>query len=235
VACRLGLKFVRGLRTEAGERMAAERAAGGPYASPEDLARRCALREDELAVLAAVGALGSLRAEGLSRREALWQVARVARPAGPLYAGEEDGGASPLPEMTAAEETVADFLGTSLTAGVHPMAHVRRTLQKQGVVRTADLARFPQGARLKTAGSVIVRQRPGTAKGVLFVTVEDESGMTQAMVSPALFQEHRALVAGSPGLVIEGTVEKRDGSISLKAERFWPLPKVEAADSHDFH
>jgi error-prone DNA polymerase len=215
--------------------MAAERAAGGPYASPEDLARRCALREDELAVLAAVGALGSLRAEGLSRREALWQVARVARPAGPLYAGEEDGGASPLPEMTAAEETVADFLGTSLTAGVHPMAHVRRTLQKQGVVRTADLARFPQGARLKTAGSVIVRQRPGTAKGVLFVTVEDESGMTQAMVSPALFQEHRALVAGSPGLVIEGTVEKRDGSVSLKAERFWPLPKVEAAESHDFH
>ncbi|HLE85920.1 MAG TPA: error-prone DNA polymerase, partial [Thermoanaerobaculia bacterium] len=233
--CRLGLKFVRSLRTEAGERIAAERAAGGPYESPEDLARRCALREDELAVLAAVGALGSLRDGGLSRREALWQVARVARPAGPLYAGEEDGGASPLPEMTAAEETVADFLGTSLTAGVHPMAHVRGTLQKQGVVRTADLARFPQGARLRTAGSVIVRQRPGTAKGVLFVTVEDESGMTQAMVSPALFQEHRALVAGSPGLVIEGTVEKRDGSVSLKAERFWPLPKVEAAESHDFH
>jgi len=234
-ACRLGLRFVRGLRTEAGKRIAAERDAGGSYTSPEDLARRCTLREDELAVLAAVGALGSLRDGGLSRREALWQVARVVRPAGPLFEDEGDPGASPLPEMTPPEETVADFQGTGLTPGVHPVAHVRGALRKQGVVRTADLARFPQGARLRTAGSVIVRQRPGTAKGVLFVTVEDESGMTQAMVSPELFREQRALVAGCPGLVIEGTLEKRDGSVSIRAERFWPLPRVEAAQSHDFH
>jgi error-prone DNA polymerase len=186
-------------------------------------------------VLAAVGALGSLRDGGLSRREALWQVARVARPAGPLFEDEGDPGASPLPEMTPPEETVADFQGSGLTPGVHPVAHVRGALRKQGVVRTADLARFPQGARLRTAGSVIVRQRPGTAKGVLFVTVEDESGMTQAMVSPELFREQRALVAGCPGLVIEGTLEKRDGSVSIRAERFWPLPRVEAAQSHDFH
>jgi error-prone DNA polymerase len=233
--CRLGFKFVRGLRTDAGQRIQAEREVGGPYTSPEELTRRCALREDELAGLAAVGTLGSLGSPALSRRGALWQVARVARPAGPLFVAEEDESASPLPEMTPAEETVADFQGTGLTPGVHPVAHVRATLQKQGVVRTADLARFPQGTRLKTAGSVIVRQRPGTAKGVLFVTVEDESGMTQAMVSPALFREQRALVAGCPGLVIEGTLEKRDGSISIKAERFWPLPRVKAAESHDFH
>jgi error-prone DNA polymerase len=101
-------------------------------------------------------------------------------------------------------------------------------------VRTADVPRFRAGSRVKMAGAVVVRQRPGTAKGILFMTLEDESGMLQAMVSPDLFRDHRALVAGSPGLVIEGIVEHRDGSVSLKAERFWPLPSVKAGESHDF-
>jgi error-prone DNA polymerase len=230
-ACRLGLRFVHGLRTDAGRRIPAERAGAGPFERPEDLARRCDLREDELATLAAIGAMGSL---GLSRREALWQVGRITRPAGPLFEDEADREPSPLPEMTPFEETAADFRGAGLTAGLHPVAHVRAQLAKQGVVKTADLARFPPGARLRTAGAVIVRQRPGTAKGVLFVTIEDETGTVQAMVAPDLFREHRALVAGAPGLVIEGILERRDGSTSMKAERFWPLPRVQAGESHDF-
>ncbi|MFP3940180.1 MAG: DNA polymerase III subunit alpha [Thermoanaerobaculia bacterium] len=244
-ACRLGLRFVKGLRREAGRRIADERRSGGPYRSPDDLARRCRLHDDELATLAALGALGSMAAPGgaprdegegrpLTRREALWQVARAARPAGPLHEGDEDREASPLPEMTPFEETVADFRGAAMTPGVHPVAHVRSKLHARGVVRAADVGRFRPGTRVKTAGSVIVRQRPGTAKGILFVTVEDESGMVQAMVAPKLFQENRALVAGSPGLVIEGIVESKDGGVSIRAERFWPLPRVEAAESHDF-
>ncbi|HSL83323.1 MAG TPA: error-prone DNA polymerase, partial [Thermoanaerobaculia bacterium] len=229
--CRLGLRFVHGLRTDAGRRIPAERAGAGPFESPEDLARRCDLREDELATLASIGALGSL---GLSRREALWQAARITRPAGPLFEDEADREPSPLPEMTPFEETAADFRGAGLTAGLHPVAHVRAQLAKQGVVKTADLARFPPGARLRTAGAVIVRQRPGTAKGVLFVTIEDETGTVQAMVAPDLFRDHRPLVAGAPGLIIEGILERRDGSTSIKAERFWPLPRVEAGESHDF-
>jgi error-prone DNA polymerase len=82
---------------------------------------------------------------------------------------------------------------------------------------------------------VVVRQRPGTAKGVMFMTLEDESGMIQAMVAPDLFRENRKLVAGAPGLVVEGVVEKRDGSVSLRAERFWALRGARAGESHDFH
>jgi error-prone DNA polymerase len=229
--CRLGLRFVKGLNTAHGQAIEEARRAGGPYESPEDLARRAGLRDDELAGLSSVGALASL---GLTRRAALWQAARVARPAGPLYEDEPDDADSPLPEMTPFEETIADFRGSSLTPGDHPMAHLRERLRRQGVVRTADVARFRPGSRVKMAGAVVVRQRPGTAKGILFMTLEDETGMLQAMVSPDLFREQRALVAGSPGLVIEGIVEHRDGSVSLKAERFWPLPSVKAGESHDF-
>jgi len=229
--CRLGLRFVRGLRRETGQTISRTRHDYGPYASIEDLTHRIPLRDDELATLSSAGALASL---GLTRRQALWQAARAARPAGPLFEDEPDEAPSPLAEMTPVEETVADFDGTSLTAGVHPMAHLRGALKAKGVVRTADLARFPEGARLKTAGSVIVRQRPGTANGILFVTLEDESGMTQAIVPAELFREHRALVAGAAGLVVEGTVQTQDGSVSLRAERFWPLPKLTAIESHDF-
>ncbi len=229
--CRLGLRYVRGLRRETGHALAHERHAAGPYASIEELAHRTSLRDDELATLSAVGALASL---GLTRRQALWQAARAARPAGPLLEDQPDESPSPLAEMTPVEETVADFEGTSLTTGVHPMVHLRRALKAKGVVRTTDLARFPEGTRLKTAGSVIVRQRPGTANGILFVTLEDESGMTQAIVPAELFREHRALIAGAPGLVVEGIVQAKDGSISLRAERFWPLPKLAAIESHDF-
>jgi len=228
---RLGLRFVRGLRRDAGRAIAHDRHEHGPYASVEDLARRIRLRDTELSTLSSLGALASL---GLTRRQALWQAARAARPVGPLFEEEPDDAPSPLAEMTPVEETVADFAGTSMTAGVHPVAHLRGALKKQGVVRIADLARFPEGARLATGGAVTVRQRPGTAHGVLFLTLEDETGMTQAIVSPELFREQRPLIAGSAGLVVEGVLQKRDGSISLRAERVWPLPKLAAAASHDF-
>jgi len=230
-SARLGLRFVRGLRRDAGRTIARERHEHGPYVSVEDLARRVRLRDGELSTLSSLGALASL---GLTRRQALWQAARAARPVGPLFEEEPDDAPSPLAEMTPVEETVADFAGTSMTAGVHPVAHLRGALKKQGVVRTADLARFPEGARLATGGAVTVRQRPGTAHGVLFLTLEDETGMTQAIVSPELFREQRPLIAGSAGLVVEGVLQKRDGSISLRAERVWPLPKLAAAASHDF-
>ena len=102
------------------------------------------------------------------------------------------------------------------------------------MIPTAELARLPRGARARIAGAVIVRQRPGTAKGTLFITLEDETGMAQAIVPPALLQSHRALIVGSPGLIVEGRVESRDGSVSLQAERFWPLDALIETPSHDF-
>jgi error-prone DNA polymerase len=90
------------------------------------------------------------------------------------------------------------------------------------------------GRRVRTAGSVIVRQRPGTAKGLLFVTVEDETGMVQAMVTPKLLSENRLTIISSPALVIEGRLQQRDGSMSIRAERLWPLESLASVPSHDF-
>jgi error-prone DNA polymerase len=229
-AIRLGFKFVKGLRAKAGQAIAAEREKE-PFADAEDLARRCALHEDELQNLAAVGALASF---GLTRRAALWQVARLGKPAGPLLERLTDPEPSPLPEMTQVEETMADYGGVQLTLGPHPISYIRSELNEKGVTPAAALDKLTNGARVRTAGSVIVRQRPGTAKGLLFLTLEDETGMSQAVVSADLLQKHRKLIVGSPGLLVEGVLQKRDGTLSVKGEKFWSLKELVAVPSHDF-
>jgi len=137
--------------------------------------------------------------------------------------------------MTPFEETAADFAGTGLTVGAHPMAYARAALARQGVVPAAEVPQIAAGQRIRTAGSVIVRQRPGTANGTLFITLEDETGMVQAIVRRALLLSQRAVIVGNPGLVVEGIVQNRDGSVSLQAERFWPLAELLETPSHDFH
>ena len=136
--------------------------------------------------------------------------------------------------MTAREAAEADFAGTGMTVGDHPMVFWRAEMDRRGVVPTARMPSLAAGARARIAGSVIVRQRPGTAKGTLFLTLEDESGMAQAIVNRELLQRNRALIVGHAGLIVEGVVESRDGSVSLRAERFWPLPDLAETPSHDF-
>ena len=227
---RLGLRYVRGLSATAGQTIAAERRQR-PFDSPEDLAARCQLRDRDLERLAQVGALSSF---GLTRRQALWQVARLSRPAGPLFEHEPPRGESPLREMSPLEETVADYQTSGMTAGPHPIAYAREQLKAWNVTPNGDLPTLPAGRRVRFAGSVIVRQRPGTAKGLLFITLEDETGMAQALVTPDLLKEHRETIVGSPGLVIEGILQKKDGSLSIKAERFWPIERLQETPSHDF-
>ncbi|MFQ5350328.1 MAG: error-prone DNA polymerase, partial [Thermoanaerobaculia bacterium] len=206
-AVRLGLRYVKGLRQPAGEAIPSERARR-PFRDADDLVRRCRLHREELETLAAIGALGSL---GLSRRQALWQVARAVRPTGPLLA--EIGGnaarraTAALTEMTDYEATLADYAGTGLTTGPHPLTHLRPALARHRVLPTADLPRATHGARVRTGGAVIVRQRPGTAKGLLFLTLEDETGMAQAIISPDLLERHRETIVGTAGLVVEGMVQ----------------------------
>lgn len=139
--------------------------------------------------------------------------------------------------MTAEEEMSADFAGTSLSTGAHPVAFVRAALDRQGVTRAADLARVPQGRRARVAGVVIVRQRPGTAKGFVFITLEDETGFANAIVTPPLFERHRQTIIGANALIAEGVVQNQDGVVSIKADRFEPLGGRPAAIdvSHDFH
>jgi error-prone DNA polymerase len=229
-AIRIGFRFVRGLRGRAAAAIEAEQAKA-PFANAEDLVRRCDLQENELQTLAATGALSCF---GLSRRAALWQVARLGKPAGPLLDRLTDPEPSPLPEMTPAEETMADYGTVQLTLGPHPMSYYREMLDKKGVTPAGRLDALSNGARVRTAGSVIVRQRPGTAKGLLFLTLEDETGMSQAVVSPDLLQQHRKLIVGSPGLLVEGILQKRDGTLSVKGEKFWSLKELVAVPSHDF-
>jgi error-prone DNA polymerase len=228
---RLPLRFVQGLSEAAGRRIEQEQARE-PFRGADDLARRCALRPHELTLLASAGALGSF---GRTRRAALWQVAKVARPAGPLLAELPASDPSPLPEMTPEEETAADYAATQMTTGPHWMEHWRERLQARGILSAADLARLRDGERVTTAGTVIVRQRPGTAKGFVFLTLEDETGMCQAIVRPDLFRENRSVIVGSGALVVAGKLQKQDGTLSVKGERFWSLSGLETIPSHDFH
>ena len=227
-AIRLGLRYVKGMRREAAERIEAEQAVRR-FASIEDLAERCRLRRNELVALASIGAL-----PGRGRRAALWQAAQVEKPKGPLFADLTTATPSPLDEMTPMEETAADFAVASITTGPHPMEYYRRALDRRRVVPAAALPDKPAGRRVRTAGSVIVRQRPGTARGLLFLTLEDETGMSQAVVMPDQLKKHRRTIVSSSGLIVEGVLQKKDGSLSVKADRFWPIDRLERIPSHDF-
>ena len=255
---RLGLRFVKGLREVTGRAIERECEARASSAAPgareraplhfqsvDALARRCNIREDQLTKLAWAGALGSF---GLTRRAALWQAAEAAKPAGALFEGEADvetaardgsplpvNRTSPLPEMSAGQETIADYQAMEMTTGPHLVEHFRAQLNQDNVVAAADLKKLPNGRRVATAGAVIVRQRPGTAKGFVFLTLEDETGMSQAIVHPNLFREHRTLIVTSPGLVVEGILQTTDGQASIKAEKFWRLDGIGDVESHDFH
>ena len=251
-AIRLGMRYVKGMRREAAERIEAEQAARR-FVSIEDLAERCRLRRNELTALASIGALGGLgdsqlaeqqsfgfsrngrrKHEGLGRRAALWQAAQVEKPKGPLFADLGAATSSPLDEMTPMEETAADFAVASITTGPHPMEYYRRALDRRRVVSAAALPDKPAGRRVRTAGSVIVRQRPGTARGLLFLTLEDETGMSQAVVMPDQLKKHRRTIVSSSGLIVEGVLQKKDGSLSVKADKFWPIDRLERIPSHDF-
>ncbi|HQN97204.1 MAG TPA: error-prone DNA polymerase, partial [Thermoanaerobaculales bacterium] len=213
---RIGLCYVHGLRQAAGERIEAERTRR-PFSDTAELAARCGLGADQLALLAEVGALASL---GLTRRQALWQVAEVAGRHGPLLARLPPEESSPLPEMTPFDETIADYSGLHLTTGPHLMAYLRADMDRRGVLPLAELSRRPDGEGVRTAGAVIVRQRPGTARGFVFFTMEDETGTVQAIVPPDLYRANRRLIVTSPLLIVDGTLQKRDGTLSVKARRF---------------
>jgi error-prone DNA polymerase len=218
---------VRGLREEAGRAIVRAR----PFSSVDDLARRVPeLRKDELRKLAAAGALNPL--QGIHRRDALWESERAARFAGPLF--DRDEPAVPvLAPMSVRERLTADFRGTGLTVGRHPMAHRRAELT--GVYRAAELKSLPNGRYVRVAGCVIVRQRPGTAKGFVFLSLEDETGIANIIVEPELFERRRLALTTESFLIVEGVLQNQDGVVSVKAGGVKPLPVGAAPESHDFH
>jgi error-prone DNA polymerase len=238
---RLGLQYVRGLRQEAGERIAAVRS-GRPFASLQDFVDRALLRRDEQRILAEVGALNAF---GLTRRSALWQVEKAGRPRGPLLQDDESfalddreasaDAPSPLREMTLAERLGRDLEGLGLTAGPHPLALHREALAARGVRRAVDLARLGEGQHVRVAGPVICRQRPGSAKGFMFLTLEDETGLVNVTVRPDMFERDHAVLVSKGVLEIDGVLQTHEG-ISVRAlkARLAPIEDV-AIESRDFH
>jgi error-prone DNA polymerase len=236
---RLGLKYARGLREPAGQALVRERSLA-PFASVQDLARRVPeLRKDELTVLAEIGALNAVGSSRTTfhRRDAIWQVERAVRWSGPLLDElPETDGESPLAVMTNEERLVADFRATGLTVGPHPMQYRRAEMKRMGIYRAADLASLPHGRRLRIGGCVIARQRPGTAKGMMFMSLEDETGIANAIFSPDLLQKNRVLLISERFLMIEGILQNQDNVIHIRAEKVSPLAVTRAETvSHDFH
>jgi error-prone DNA polymerase len=253
-ALRLGLRYARGLREQTALALVRERNRV-PFASIHDLVRRVPeLRKDELDTLAEIGALNSVSSfqfpvsrsghwkpdtgnSKLHRRDALWQIERAVRHSGPLLDDlPQPDTSSPLRPMNPEERLVADFHGTGLTVGPHPMAYHRARMNAIGVHKASDLRSLPNGRRLRIGGCVIARQRPGTAKGFVFLSLEDETGVANAIIMPDLFQKNRLLVTSAQFLMVEGILQNQDNVISVKAQRVMPLQVTQAVTtSHDFY
>jgi error-prone DNA polymerase len=231
---RLGLSYARGLREDAGRAILRAREVRA-FSSVDDLAVRVReLRKDEINRLAEIGALNAL--EKQHRRDTLWQAQRAILPVGPLLAPlEETGEPSPLLPMSTEERLWADYRGTGLTVGKHPMAWRRIEMNALGVVPAMHLARIRDGALVRIAGSVVVRQRPGTAKGFVFLSMEDETGMMNAIVNPATFDRFKFELLSEPYLIIDGVLQNQDGVVSVKVGRVAALRAGAAAEAHNFH
>jgi error-prone DNA polymerase len=211
----------------------------GRFESIEQLVQRTGLRRDELATLADIGALNAFTHD---RRSALWQVERAVRPSGELFEeGERDradvaAAISPLAPMDVDERLHADYAGMGLTIGPHPMSLHRGTLALRGVLRAIDLPQARDGRRVRVAGMVITRQRPGTAKGFVFLTLEDETGISNVIIRPDLFDRQRTVAVRQPFLLVDGILQHQDGVMSVKAEHLEALERPTASlDAHDFY
>ncbi|HVW19651.1 MAG TPA: error-prone DNA polymerase [Opitutaceae bacterium] len=229
---RLGLAALRGVRRPALRRLLAARA-GGPFASSEDFLRRTNFNPKERRLLASSGALNALAGH---RREALWRVEAL-REGDDLFRAaraEEEATLSPLERMTHLERLQADYATTGLTAGNHPMRVLRPQLP--GLCPAGELPQRPNGERVRVGGAVITRQRPGTAKGVCFITLEDETGHANAIVWPSLFEARRLTINLEGALLITGRVQNERNVTHLMAEEIEPLPLagLPVAGSHDF-
>jgi error-prone DNA polymerase len=217
---RLGLRMVLGLAAADAGRILAARASG-PFASLEDVWRRSGASRGALERLANADAFHSL---GLSRREALWQVRGLAHAQLPLFAAaalresEREPKVALMP-MTEGREVVEDYRHLQLTLRAHPLSFLRPELERRRIIRCADLRHIPNGRKVEVAGVILVRQKPGSAKGVLFVTIEDETGIANGIIWPDRFEAQRRTVLSSAMIGIKGTVQREGEVIHVIADR----------------
>jgi error-prone DNA polymerase len=233
-AVRLGLRIVKGLKADAAGRICLARPATG-YRTVQELARRAELNQATLRVLADADAFGSL---GLSRRQALWSARAVEPEPLPLFAAAEaradaighnrafdliDEPETELPEMSLGEEVVADYQRLKLSLKAHPCGLLRERLSTRGAVRSCDFPEYPNNRRIVVAGLVLVRQRPGTASGVIFATLEDETGVANIIIWPHVFERFRRIVLSSRLLGVHGKLQREGKVIHIVADRLFDL------------
>jgi error-prone DNA polymerase len=240
LSLRMGLGYAKRLTKESAEALVKSRRQEGPFHSVEDLAQRVpALNKKELNRLAQIGALNQLN--GIEhRRVALWQVERASKLEGLLLQNSEslreDSDERPLQQMSVEERLVADYAGTGLTVGKHPMHYRRAELRRSNILSAQDLRQRRDGEYVRVAGCIIARQRPGTAKGFIFISMEDETGIANVIVPPDLYERNRAVVTRSKFLLVEGPLQNQDSVIHVKAIRLMPLSDhALELRSHDFH
>jgi error-prone DNA polymerase len=240
LSLRIGLGYAKSLTKPSAEALVSARRQNGLFRSTEDLAQRVPmLNRRELTRLAQIGALNQL--DGIEhRRDALWQVERASKLEGPLLRDSEslreDSEVRPLQQMNVEERLVADYNGTGLTVGKHPMHYWRADLRRSNVLSAQDLRLCRDGELVRVAGCIIARQRPGTAKGFIFISMEDETGIVNVIVTPDLYDHDRLVVTRSKFLLVAGPLQNQDNVILVKATRLTPLlDRALEVRSHDFH
>ncbi|WP_299275035.1 error-prone DNA polymerase, partial [uncultured Georgenia sp.] len=231
LAVRLGLAPVRGVGESTAERIVAEREARGPFADITDLARRVRLSAAQLEALATAGALDCF---GLERREALWAAGALAQEHATLPHTAVGYEAPMLPGMDELETAVADVWATGVSPDSFPTQFLRPNLTAQGIRTIAGLAHCATGQRVEVAGVVTHRQRPATAAGVTFLSLEDETGLLNVVCSSGLWARYRQVARTSAALVVRGTIERGDGVLNLVADHLRDLPLQVASRSRDF-
>jgi error-prone DNA polymerase len=241
ISVRMGLRYAKRLRRISADALVESRRKDGPFRSAEDLALRVPmLDKKDLTLLARVGALNEVA--GIThRRDALWQMERAGKREGPLFRqkGEwlrDSFGTLPLRQMKVEERLVADYAGTDLTIDKHPMYYRRIELHRQGIRSAVQLRNCRDGEFVRTAGCVIARQRPGTAKGFIFISMEDETGIANIIVSPDLYERNRLVLTRSKFLIVDGTLQNKDNVMHVRAVQVMALADgALEMKSHDFH
>jgi error-prone DNA polymerase len=233
-AVRMGLRYVKGLGRRIWERLRAARAER-PFAAVEELVDRAGLDEGTASRLAEAGALGGLARD---RRAALWQARGAARTVPPALALEGDESAPAFTALDAFQTIDWDYRTTGHSPRGHPLAPLRAVLRTRRLPDARSVATLQDGCHVRYAGIVICRQRPGTASGVVFLTLEDETGFVNVVVWSRVYERHAVLVKSASFLGVTGTLQVQDGVTHLVAESFW-LPRLDRrppdAGSHDFH
>lgn len=229
---RLGLGAVRHIGDDLAERLVEERKANGPFASLLDLTTRLQLSVPQTEALATAGALGCF---GMSRREGLWAAGAAATQRPDRLPGVGSSSHIPaLPGMSELELAAADVWATGISPDSYPTQFLRADLDAMGVVPAEKLLSVPDGDRVLIAGAVTHRQRPGTAQGVTFLNLEDETGMVNVLCTPAVWARHRKLANSAPAMLVRGQVQNASGAVTVVAERLGRITLAVGSKSRDF-